>query len=127
MIHTTHLVTEQDVFTDITNSKNNNVMSRKTKQQKAVEAWDRFYCKVVNEGDLKYFQEKLPIYENIYGKVPSYLWWRMRYNVFHNMILPFWMRDTYIEHRNALYEITKSIFGLGLANELQRIDSKRTW
>ena len=102
-------------------------MSRKTKQQKVMEAWDRFYCKTVNEGDLKYFQEKLPIYENIYGKIPSYLWWRIRFEVFHNMIVPFWLKDTYITHRNALYDITKSIFGSGLADELQRIDSKRTW
>ena len=102
-------------------------MSRKTKKQKALKAWNRVYESLMKHKDLERFQHSYQVTENIYGKCEGYFWYNIRHEVFHNIIIPEWLKSTYIGHRNELYNLVKRTLGYGLANELQLIDNRRTW
>lgn len=102
-------------------------MSRKTKKQRALEAWNRVYESLMKHQDLERFQHSYEVTKHIHGDCSGYLWYKMRYDVFHNIIVPNWMSSTHIEHRNKLYNLVERTLGHGLANELQLIDNKRTW
>ena len=102
-------------------------MSRKSKAVKAKEAYKRLYQDLVNKKDLNRFKEKYLIYTKIYGEMDALLFWQTRSFIFHEVIVPEWMKSTNIKHRNNLYVLVKSTLGQGLADELQRISSKRTY
>lgn len=102
-------------------------MSRKNKQQKSMEAWKRVYEGLMKHHDLERFQHSYEVTRHIHGECSGYLWFKMRHDVFHNIIIPQWMSSTNIVHRNTLYNLVLQTLGWGLANELQLISNKRTW
>lgn len=102
-------------------------MSRKSKAEKSKEAWERLFKDLVEKKDLARFKEKHDIYVKIYGDINGVMFYKIRYYVFHEIILPEWLKSTNITHRNSLYDLVEKTLGKGLADELQRISSKRTW
>ena len=102
-------------------------MSRKTKKQKALNAWNRVFENLIKHKDLERFNHSYEVTRKLYGECEGYLWYNIRYNVFHNIIIPEWLKSTHIEHRNKIYQFVENTLGHGLANELQLIDNKRTW
>lgn len=102
-------------------------MGRKSKTAKTKEAWERLFRDLVKNKDLDRFNEKYHVYLKIYGEMEGLMFWTMRHFIFHEIIIPEWLKSTNIKHRNNLYDVVKETLGKGLADELQRISSKRTW
>jgi hypothetical protein len=102
-------------------------MSKKSKAKRAEEGWKRLFDDLIKHKDLNRFFEKQSVYTKIYGEMSGLLFYTTRYYVFHELIVPEWLSSSNIKNRNRLYDMTKKVFGDGLANELQRISSKRTW
>lgn len=102
-------------------------MSRKSKTKIAEEAWKRLFEDLIKNKDINRFFEKQSVYTKIYGEMNGLLFYTIRHYAFHELIVPKWLSSSNINNRNYLYDMTKKVFGDGLANELQRISSKRTW
>lgn len=102
-------------------------MRKKSKSKIAQEAWNRLYEDLIKNKDINRFFEKQYVYTKIYGEMSGLLFYKTRYYAFHEIIVPKWLSSSYIENRNYLYDMTKNVFGNGLANELQLISSKRSW
>ena len=107
-------------------TKERGLKMRKTKKQRAAVAWRRVYQDVINTGDLNRFLHQFNVYDKMYS-CPAYLWWNLRYEIYHSVVLLKWKASTNITHRNNLLNTVRIVLGEGLANELQFTSRTRTW
>lgn len=100
---------------------------KKTKKQKSLDAWKRIYIKALKHRKLELIQHDVEVCTKIYGMLLNYELFKFEQKIFHEVVIPMWKQNTYVEDRNTLLEAVKGIFGNGYANELQRTSSRRTW
>lgn len=103
-------------------------MSHINKKQKALKAWKHAFSEVLNPkksvGRINHYFEALT---RLYGPSPGYLWYTLRRETFHNIIVPAWFKSEQIDYRNQMLKRVKALLGAGYAYELQKISNSRKW
>lgn len=103
-------------------------MSHINKKQKVLKAWKRAFSDMLNPKRsterIKYYFEALT---RLYGPCPGYLWYTLRHETFHNIIMPAWLSSTNIKHRRFIISRVRFLLGKGYAYELKKISNSFTW
>jgi hypothetical protein len=103
-------------------------MSRINKKQKALKAWKHAFSDMLNPkksvGRINHYFEALA---RLYGPIPGYLWYVLRHETFHNIIVPAWLSSTNIEPRRFILDRVSFLLGKGYAYELKKISNSFTW